>query len=60
MFCNPCHNCLSDSTGEDIVSKIEVLDTSLFGDDLRKKVDIAGYFPLEPLRIICEIKDSDG
>ena len=58
MVCDPCYNCLDGIAGEVIFAKIEVLETSLLGDELYKKVYVAKM--KEPRWISSEVEISDG
>ena len=62
MFGNPRQNCLGGVTGEGIASeliatKTNVLETSLLGDELRKKVSVLRV--LEPGIVTSEVEVFD-
>ena len=64
MACNRCHDFFSGAAGEFIDIKIEVIKTSLLGDDLKEKVYISRSFLLsvrvfEPPFVIIEIETDD-
>ena len=46
MVRNSRHNCLSGVAGEVIVTKSDVLESGLLGDELREKVSIPRSFLL--------------
>ena len=65
MVSDPCHNCQSGTAGELIRAKADALETSLLGDQLHKKANVARYFlcrinMLEPLTVVSQIEVSDG
>ena len=65
MVCYPCQDCVSCITREEIVIKLDVLKSNLLGDELRKKVYVAGSFfscirMLEPRLVETKIEAVYG
>ena len=65
VICNPCQDFLRSVSGQDIVTKIDFLKTSLLGDELSEKIYVTSSFlfwvrMMKPWAISVKIEVSDG